>query len=96
MVSSLRYLVSCTRPDFCYITGYLSRFMQNPRKAHFDALVQVFQYLKHRTSIGLFHKRETNPILQLQGWCDADYNGDKDTRHSTTGYFFLIAAGAIY
>ena len=39
MLGSLRYLISCTRPDLCYITRYLSRFMQNPGKAHFDALV---------------------------------------------------------
>ena len=46
MFGNLRYLVSCTRPDLCYITGYISRFMQNSGKPHLDALLQVFQYLK--------------------------------------------------
>ena len=27
MLGSLRYLVSCTKPDLCYITSYLSRLM---------------------------------------------------------------------
>ena len=95
MLGSLRYLVSCTRPDLCYIIGYLSRFMQNPGKPHLDALLQVFQYLKSTTLLGLSYKRQNHHDLQLQGWCDADYNSDKDTRHSTTGYVFTIAGGAI-
>ena len=96
MLGSLRYLVSCTRLDLCYIIGnYLSRFMQNPAKPHLDALLQVFQYLKSTTLLGLSYKRQNHHDLQLQGWCDADYNSDKDTRHSTTGYVFTIASGAI-
>ena len=95
ILGSLRYLVSCTRPDLCYITGYLSRFMQNPGKAHWEALIQVFRYLKTTSTLGLVYKHQNNNTLQLQGWCDADYNGDKDTRHSTSGYVFTIAGGAI-
>ena len=96
MLGSLRYLVSCTlRPNLCYIRGYVSRFMQNPGKPHLDALLQVFQYLKSTTLLGLSYKRQNHHDLQLQGWCDADYNSDKDTRHSTTGYVFTIAGGAI-
>ena len=69
--------------------------MQNPGKPHLDALLQVFQYLKSTTLLGLSYKRQNHHDLQLQGWCDADYNSDKDTRHSTTDYVFTIVGGAI-
>ena len=57
-------------------------------KEHFcvGALLQVFQYLKSTTLLGLSYKRQNHHDLQLQGWCDADYNSDKDTRHSTIMY----------
>ena len=31
----------------------------------------------------------------LQGFCDAGYAGDLDTRRSTTGYVFTLTGGAI-
>ena len=31
----------------------------------------------------------------LQGFCDADYAGDVDTRRSTTGYIYILNGGAI-
>ena len=38
ILGSVRYLVSCTRPDLSFCAGFLSRFMQNPRIAHCQAL----------------------------------------------------------
>ena len=62
MLGSLRYLVSCTGPNLFYITGYLSRFMQNPSKPHLDALLQV-----HHKSLYIYipkvHFRDRQPIM---------------------------------
>jgi hypothetical protein len=33
--------------------------------------------------------------LEIKGYSDADYAGDKDERKSTTGYVFTLAGGAI-
>jgi hypothetical protein len=33
--------------------------------------------------------------LEIKGYSDADYAGDKDDRKSTTGYVFTLAGGAI-
>ena len=43
-LGSVRYLVSCTRPDSLYSVGFLSRFMQNPGIAHWQALKRVIRY----------------------------------------------------
>lgn len=51
VLGSLRYLVTCTRPDLCFITGLLSRFMQNPGAQHWQALKHVLRYLKHTSDI---------------------------------------------
>jgi hypothetical protein len=67
--------------------------MQNPGEAHWEALIQVFRYLKVTSTLGLTYKHQNGNTLQ--GWFDVDYNGNKDTKHSTSGYVFTIAGGAI-
>ena len=41
----------------------------------------------------LTYKRSDS--LEIRGYSDADYAGDKDDRKSTTGYVFTLAGGAI-
>ena len=51
ILGSIRYLVSCTCPDLSYSAGFLSRFMQNPGVAHWNALKQVLRYLQYTKDI---------------------------------------------
>ena len=41
ILGSLRYLVSCTRPDLSFSTGFLSCFMEHPGPRHWEALKRV-------------------------------------------------------
>ena len=43
ILGSVRYLVSCTRPDLSFCAGFLSRFMQNPGIPHWQALKRVLR-----------------------------------------------------
>ncbi|KAG5871319.1 hypothetical protein JTB14_021831 [Gonioctena quinquepunctata] len=38
---------------------------------------------------------DMSPGLKITGFSDADYGGDADNRHSTTGYMFHFGSGAI-
>ena len=40
------YAMVCTRPDIAQVVGVLSRFMDNPRRVHWDAVKRVFRYLR--------------------------------------------------
>mgnify|MGYP000385546506 FL=1 len=104
ILGSIRYLVSCTRPDLSYSAGFLSRFMQNPGIAHWKALKRVLRYLQYTKDMGLTYKRfqssnssQLNGWLQtpLVGWTDSDWGGDLDTSRSTSGMVFTFAGGAI-
>ena len=43
---SLLYAMVATRPDIAYAMGVVSRFMANPRKAHWNAIKSIMRYLK--------------------------------------------------
>ena len=86
VLGSIRYLVSCTRPDLSFATGYLSRFMENPGVNHWKALKRVLQYLKYTRDMELtytsYSKAQHTNIqawlsTPLHGWTDADWGGTR-------------------
>ncbi|KAJ9504623.1 hypothetical protein QJQ45_013610 [Haematococcus lacustris] len=91
LVGSLLYLSCCTRPDIAYAVGALARHMAAPTQQHWSAAKAVLGYLKGTASQGLVFGGNDS----LQGYCDADYAGDKDTARSTTGYVFTLHGAAI-
>ncbi|XP_035832952.1 secreted RxLR effector protein 161-like [Helianthus annuus] len=92
IVGSLIYL-TLMRPDISNVVGVLSKFVQNPRKPHLDAVRRVLRYVKGNPSYGVLFERESK--IELTGYYDADYARDLDTRHSTSGYMFMISNGAV-
>ena len=92
LVGSLIYL-TLTRPDISYAVGMASRYMQNPRKPHLEAVQRILRYVKGTIDYGLLYKK--GEACKLLGYCDADYAGDHDTRRSTTGYMFSLGSAAI-
>ncbi|XP_039142881.1 uncharacterized mitochondrial protein AtMg00810-like [Dioscorea cayenensis subsp. rotundata] len=92
LVGSLIYL-TLTRPDLAYAVGVASRYMQNPKKPHLEAVRRILRYLKGTTDYGILYRKGEG--CQVTGYCDADYAGDCDTRRSTTGYIFSLGSGAV-
>lgn len=91
LVGSLLYLSVCTRPDIAQAVGALARYMSAPLKPHWDAAKQVVRYLLGTVGQGITFGTGKG----LQGYCDADYAGDVDTRRSTTGFVFVLNGGAV-
>ncbi|KAJ9515817.1 hypothetical protein QJQ45_008657 [Haematococcus lacustris] len=78
-------------PDIAYAVGALARHLAAPTQQHWAAAKAVLSYLKGTASQGLVFGGSDS----LQGYCDADYAGDKDTARSTTGYVFTLHGAAI-
>ena len=83
-----------TRPDLAYSISLLSRFMSNPRKEHWNALKHLLRYLNSTLHVGLCYKKRFN-TLGLVGYVDSNFAGDKDSRKTTTAYFFTLIGNCI-
>ncbi|CAA7404092.1 unnamed protein product [Spirodela intermedia] len=57
IVGSLRYVVN-TRPDLAFAVGYVSRFLEEPRKDHLAAVKQILRYVAGTKSWGLRYERK--------------------------------------
>ena len=91
-VGSLMYAMLGTRPDIAYAVSKVSRFTSNPDKSHWQAVKRILRYLRGTVDADLVYR---GPLTQLEGYTDADWAGDKDTRRSTSGFVFSIGSGAI-
>ncbi|XP_019054137.1 PREDICTED: uncharacterized protein LOC109115027 [Nelumbo nucifera] len=92
LVDSLIYL-NLTRPDISYVVDVTSRYMQNPKKPHLEAVRRILRYVKSTPGYGVLYEKGGD--CKLAGYYDADYAGDHETRRSTTGYVFMLGSGAI-
>ncbi|XP_060969596.1 secreted RxLR effector protein 161-like [Cannabis sativa] len=88
-IGSVMYTMISTRPDIAYAVSVLSRFMSNPGEEHWKGLKWLLRYLKGTASYGLkFNK--TGSKMKLEGFVDADYASNRDTRKSITSYCFQL------
>nr|CAN67902.1 hypothetical protein VITISV_037907 [Vitis vinifera] len=95
MVGSVMYTMVCSRPDLAYAVSMIRRYMSCLGKPHWQAVKWLFQYLAGTRSLGLVYGGNSQLGTQLQGFVDADYPGNIDTRKSLIGYVFTVFGGAV-
>ena len=96
LVGSLLYSAMVTRPDIACAVQSLSRHMQAAGPEHWMAGKRVLRYLRGTRELGIkYGAMARGDSTRLEGYCDADWAGDVDTRRSTTAYIFMIAGGAV-
>ena len=93
MVGSLLYASVATRPDITHAVGAVSKYCCKPNETHLTAVKRILRYLKGTAEFCLKFTKSGNG--GLVGYADADWAGDLDDRHSTTGYVFLMAGGSV-
>ncbi|KAF2351392.1 Zinc finger C2CH-type [Trinorchestia longiramus] len=84
IVGSLIYLMTCTRPDICYVVTLLSQHSTRPTNAHLNLCKFVLKYLKGTILFGLKFVKSENP-MQITSFSDSDWGGSSD-RKSISGY----------
>jgi hypothetical protein len=96
-VGSLMHVMVCSRPDIACAVGVLSRFLHNPGRAHWTAVLRLLKYLKRTRLYGLRYRKLSPSLLpgDLHGYCDSDWAADRDNYLSTSGWVFLMNGAAI-
>ncbi|XP_031259821.1 secreted RxLR effector protein 161-like [Pistacia vera] len=93
-IGSVMYSMISTRPDLSFAISLLSRFMSNPGIEHWVALKWTLRYINTTMYVGLEYCKRT-PALDLVGYVDSDFAGDRDSRKSTTAYYFTLGGNCI-
>ena len=90
-VGSLLYLASTTRPDLSFSVSCLSRFLNSPGEAHYNAMKKTLRYIQGTKDMKLtFSGGEL-----LSGYCDSDWANNGDNRRSQFGWLFKVGRGTV-
>ena len=89
---SLMYLTA-TRPNIMHDVSLISRFMEKPKDAHWQAAKIILRYVKGTKRFGILYT--ASECSDLVGYTDSDWAGSVDDRNSTSGYVFHMGSGAI-
>ena len=79
VVGSLIYVMTCTRPNICWIVTRLFQFLSKPLQEHWIAAMHVLTYLKGTLDYELCY-RKCDGGLTLVGYSDADWPSSSDDR----------------
>ncbi|XP_019099760.1 PREDICTED: uncharacterized protein LOC109132543 [Camelina sativa] len=77
-----------TRPELSYVVNILAQFMQTPLLDHWNAAQRLVRYLKSSPGQGVVLS-STTP-LQVNAYCDSDFNKDPSSRRSLTSYIVML------
>ena len=91
-IGSLMYAMVCTRPGIAHAMEVVSRFMSRPEKQHWQAVKWILKYLRGSSDTFLCF---TGASLKLQGYVDANFACDIDSRKSTVGFVFTLGGTTI-
>ena len=108
ILGALNYLTCTIRIDISFPVNYLSRFMDNPGRPHWDQLLNTLAYVRDHPIASITYsdpsyrsytfKGQTHHMKPNHLYCfvDADFaSSDIDERHSTTGYIIIFNGGII-
>nr|GEV80222.1 zinc finger, CCHC-type [Tanacetum cinerariifolium] len=73
-------------------SGRLSRHISSPRKEHWNAINQVFKYLKQTMDYGLEYNGDPSV---LEGYTDVSWITDQEDYASTSEWIFTLGGGAM-
>lgn len=92
------YSMVCTRPNIAQVVRFLSRYMSNAGRVHWDAVKRVFTYLKGTSEYSMcYHGNLVGDIISvdIHGYVYLERVGDIDSRRSTSAYVSTLFGGLI-
>jgi hypothetical protein len=93
IIGSLLYVQISTRPDISFAVARLAQYSSNPSPQHLRLAKYVLSYLKGTSDLQIRYDGASGD--GLHSYSDSSLGDQANDYHSTSGYVFLLADGAI-
>jgi len=91
-VGSIMYAMTCTRPDVAFALSMVSRYQENPGRAHWIVVKNILKYLRRTKE--WFLVLGGSDDLRIRGYSDASFQTDWDNSRSHLGWVFTLIEGS--
>ena len=98
LLGGLNYACTCSRPDISFAVSSLASHCVDPRKMHWQALVDLLRYISDTKDIAITYGGPLIPgssVNQVQLFADADFSRNPDIKKSRSGFVIFLNGGAI-
>lgn len=92
-IGSLMFAMLGSRPDIAFSVSLLSRFCEEPRLVHWNAVKRVIRYLKDTADLCLMYNGMESDFIE--GFSDSDFASCTDSRKSVSGYVIKMCGACI-
>ena len=86
------YLI-VTRLDITHSVNVVSQYMSSPTIDHWTTIEQILCYLKGASGRGILYNN--HGYNRLECFKDADWEGSKEDRKSTSGYYVFVRGNLV-
>jgi hypothetical protein len=90
-IGSLMWVTVGMCPNIMFPIGVLSKFLDNPRLAHWEMVKHIVHYLQGTRD---WHLTYSAGKLRLEGYSDSD-RMSQEHRRAISGYVFIIDGGVV-
>lgn len=94
LIGCLMYTALRTRPDILHAATKLSQYNSHPCEVHWTQCKHILRYLHRTRDYKIIYKTMENPKIKI--FCDADWAGDLDDRHSYSGMIVTIGSNIVH
>jgi hypothetical protein len=74
VIGKLNFLEKSTRPDIAYAVHQCARFCEDPKRAHYDAVIHLAKYLAATSGQGIILDPKHDKSFEV--YADADFAGN--------------------
>ncbi len=93
MTKSLMFSMVETRPDIAFAISIASHFAKNLSHKYTEAVKTILRSIKCLKQQGINYRGQDKLIVK--GYSDSDWDGDKESQKSTSGFIFMLNSGPV-
>lgn len=88
------YVMMDSRPDLCFVVGYLARFQDAAGEEHWKHAKRVLRYLQATKKLGLVYRSKPKEPT-IAAYVDSDFASDECDRKCVSGFLLKVHGNTV-